>query len=95
MFATVSLNPAIDKTVYVENLEIGKVNKSTESKIDIGGKGINTAKVLKVLGAEVTSVAYLGGETGRFIEEKLSQLGVKQSNVYTKMPTRTNTKILI
>jgi len=44
MIATVTLNPAIDKSVTVRGFEIGKTNRGEVARVDAGGKGINVAK---------------------------------------------------
>ncbi len=94
MIYTVTLNPALDKTMYYEKVNIGKVNVCNQVCFEAGGKGINTAKVLKMLGSSVTSVALLGGYTGEKIVQRLDNVNLKQDNVYTNKETRTNTKIV-
>ena len=64
MIYTVTLNPAIDKTVTVSNLSVGEVNRVTTVREDAGGKGINVSKCLKVLGAESVAVTLLAGRGG-------------------------------
>lgn len=44
---TVTLNPALDKTVTVPRLEVGGLNRVEQIRFDPGGKGVNVAKVLK------------------------------------------------
>ena len=40
MITTVSLNPAIDKTILLSDFKHGGVNRITSVREDIGGKGI-------------------------------------------------------
>ena len=40
MYYTITLNPAIDMLTKVENFELGKLNRTGESKYVVGGKGI-------------------------------------------------------
>lgn len=49
---TVTLNPAIDKTVEIPDFTAGKVNRIQSLRIDAGGKGINVTKCLANLGME-------------------------------------------
>ena len=59
-----------------------------------GGKGINVARVIKLLGGEVTATGFLGGPTGEFMEKQLRKEGLKTNFVSIKESTRSNTTIL-
>ena len=61
MIYTVTLNPAIDKTVVIENFHAGGVNRVQSVREDPGGKGINVSKCLKSLGCDSTAAAFWGG----------------------------------
>ena len=50
MYYTITLNPAIDMLTKVENFELGKLNRTGESKYVVGGKGINISLLLKNIG---------------------------------------------
>ena len=76
MIYTVTLNPAVDKTVYVDNFAIDAVNRASEVRQDAGGKGINVSKTIHELGGESTAIAFLGGATGIFIQEALQAMGI-------------------
>ena len=49
MVITVTLNPAIDKTVTIEAFAVNQVNRIYATRLDAGGKGINVSKVIKNL----------------------------------------------
>ena len=68
MITTVTLNPAIDKTITTSRLLPGQVNRGDSVKNIAGGKGINVTKVLRQYGSSVCALGFLGGYTGRFIE---------------------------
>ncbi|HCY07233.1 MAG TPA: 1-phosphofructokinase, partial [Erysipelotrichaceae bacterium] len=64
MIITVTLNPAIDKTSYIEKLKLNSLNRINNLKIEIGGKGINVSKTLKSLNEETICLGFIGGYTG-------------------------------
>ena len=90
MIITVTLNPAIDKTVTISNFTAGEVNRIETLRSDVGGKGINVSKYLKELGCESTAAAFWGGEAGRSGEAQLRESGVESLPVFIGGTTRTN-----
>lgn len=94
MITTVCMNPSFDKTASVEALAPGGLNRLRDVRVDVGGKGVNVAVVLKRLGVPVGCVGCLG-ERGR---ESFLQM-IRQEGVpfdYLPMPgeVRTNLKLL-
>jgi 1-phosphofructokinase len=94
MITTVTLNPAIDKTVEIENFTAGTVNRTGAIRIDAGGKGINVSKVIASLGGISRATGILGGRAGTFIKEYLDSIGIENNFVFVKDETRTNLKII-
>jgi 1-phosphofructokinase len=76
MIYTVTLNPSIDYIVRLENLELGSVNRMDSDDKYAGGKGINVSRILKRLDIDNTATGFIGGFTGRFIEESLVEEGI-------------------
>ncbi len=94
MITTVTLNPAIDKTITTSSLLPGQVNRSESVKNIAGGKGINVTKVLRQYGNPVCALGFLGGYTGRFIEEYVKGLGAESAFTEIAGETRTSTNVL-
>ncbi|MGI6230670.1 MAG: 1-phosphofructokinase [Tractidigestivibacter sp.] len=94
MIYTVTLNPALDKTVKVPNLKVDAVNRITELRSDAGGKGINVSKVIAKLGGSSEAVAVLAGNTGKWIEEALADAGIRMLAYHVEGETRTNLKVI-
>jgi 1-phosphofructokinase family hexose kinase len=94
MILTVTLNPCIDKTVFVERHEIGRIIRAHSVKCIAGGKGVNVARVLKNLGADVLAFVLLGGHTGRIIRELAEQDGIEIHPLWISEPSRTVTTVL-
>ncbi len=68
---TVTPNPALDKNYVVPGFVVGEVQRPQSFLTSPGGKGINVARVLKTLGADVVATGFLGGPIGRAIQEGL------------------------
>ena len=74
MIYTITLNPALDKTVSIPDFSIDTVNRIQTLRTDAGGKGINVSKVIHSLGAVSTAAGILGGSTGQTILEALKKM---------------------
>lgn len=94
MILTVTLNPAIDKTYTVGELVTGHVNRMRTVMSLAGGKGVNVAKVLRQYGYPVCATGFLGGYSGRFIEDYLKSEGVDCRFIKVEGETRSNINIL-
>lgn len=94
MIVTVTLNPALDKTVSVSRLMINGVNRVVSTRLDAGGKGINVSKVIKTLGGDTMAMGILGGESGMYIQHSMAQNGINSKFCFVDAPTRTNIKIV-
>lgn len=94
MIKTVTLNPAIDKTVEIRDFRVGEVNRITSVRLDPGGKGINVAKTIKALGGSSVATGFLAGRNGQFIKERLEDLDVANDFLFVRGDTRTNLKVV-
>lgn len=93
MILTITLNPAIDKTIELNGFGIGRLNKVEKVFLDPGGKGINVSKVVESLGGKSITSGFIGGTAGDYIENALTKLGIQADFVSIKGETRTNLKI--
>ncbi len=93
MIVTVTMNPAIDKTIEVKNFEAGGLNRITKTVYDAGGKGVNVSKTIKALGGETIATGFVGGNAGQMILNALESLDIKTDFVFLEGETRTNTKV--
>lgn len=94
MIVTVTMNPAIDKTVDIGKFERGDLNRIKRVEIDAGGKGINVSKTIKELGGESIATGFVGGTSGTIIKEVLADLGLQTDFLDVKGETRTNLKVV-
>lgn len=93
MIITVSMNPAIDKTVEIGKLIPGGLNRIQKVEYDAGGKGINVSKTIRELGGESIATGFLGGNAGKTIENVLNEKKIRNDFVWVSGETRTNTKV--
>lgn len=94
MIYTVTLNPALDKTVTIPRFALDSVNRISELREDPGGKGINVSKVIAKLGGTSRAIALLGGAVGEKIELALEGMGIDVWAFEANGETRTNTKVV-
>lgn len=94
MIITITLNPAVDKTVEIPDFEAGTVNRVSSVRLDAGGKGINVSKVIMSLGGKSCASGVLGGTTGNFIKESLNRMGIENKFLTIQGETRTNLKVV-
>jgi len=89
MICAVTLNPAVDKYLRLDRLRRGEHLEVQEVVSSAGGKGINVAGVLRVLGEEVELVGFFGGFTGDYILEEVAREGIHTSPISIAATTRT------
>ncbi len=94
MIITVALNPAIDLTLEVDHFQQADTNRVLALRQDIGGKGINVARVLKAIGYEALACGFAPGVRGRQIEEQLLDSSIGCDFIYIPGEVRTNITIL-
>ncbi|GIV19148.1 MAG: tagatose-6-phosphate kinase [Armatimonadota bacterium] len=94
MILTVTLNPSVDRLIYVKQLVPHDTNRILRIEEDAGGKGVNVARVLRRLGVPVVATGFLGGRAGRYVQRELSEIdGVECRFVRVQGDTRTNLAI--
>lgn len=94
MIYTVTLNPAIDKTVEIGNFAIDRVNRVENYREDPGGKGINVSKMVNTLHGDTVALLITGGHTGQQLKEQLDAQSVAYRAFEVEGATRINTKIV-
>ena len=94
MITTVTLNPAIDKTIILDRLKHGEVNRLQKMREDIGGKGINVSKILASLGEANQAIGFWGRKNQAAVEQLLKNQNFKTLSIYVEEATRTNTKVV-
>lgn len=94
MIYTVTCSPAIDYMIYLDALAQGEINRSKRETYHFGGKGINVSTMLGRLGVKNTAMGFVGGFTGKALEEGLWKAGMDTDFVHLEEGiTRINIKI--
>jgi 1-phosphofructokinase len=91
---TITLNPAIDQTITIDNFMAGSVNRVQEVRNDAGGKGVNVAAVLADYGLRTAATGFLGKENPALFERLFSEKKIQDLFVRLNGSTRTGIKIV-
>lgn len=90
---TITLNPALDLTVQLEQLRAGEVNRSAALHTHAAGKGLNVAQVLADLGHQLTVSGFLGLDNPQAFDRLIAQRGFVDAFVRVPGETRSNLKL--
>ena len=94
MILTVTLNPALDRTMTVPNFQAGMRHRATDTVILPGGKGINVARAVKALGRPVIATGFVGGRKGDQILADLNGEGILCDFVRVAGESRISTAVV-
>lgn len=92
--ATVTLNPAIDRTVRVAGLAPGAVNRAELVGDRAGGKGVNVAAGLAEQGHRVAALGFLGEDNAEVFARFFAERGVEDRCQRLPGATRMGIKIV-
>ncbi|HDH52909.1 MAG TPA: 1-phosphofructokinase, partial [Nitrospirae bacterium] len=90
MIYTITLNPAMDRTIRVEKIRTDDSNRIAEEQRYAGGKGIDVSRVLTTLGPVNKALGFVGGFAGEELEGRLLNEGIACDFVRISGETRTN-----
>ncbi|MHB8874451.1 MAG: 1-phosphofructokinase [Myxococcaceae bacterium] len=94
MIISLTVNPAVDQTAWVERLEPGTVHRVRDTQVDPAGKGVNVSRVVHRLGWPTVAFGFLAGDTGALVEKALDQEGVQHHFVRVPGQTRVNLTVV-
>ncbi len=92
--ATVTLNPAIDQALRVDNFQPGRVNRAQTLKFDASGKGVNVASFMADYGYQTAVTGFLGQENASIFEQFFASQGIDDYFVRIPGNTRVNVKVV-
>ncbi len=86
---TLTGNLLAERTQVFDRWTAGATQRATSESFQVGGKGINVAKMLTRLGAPNTALCFIGGPTGAECEAWLRSRKFSLRTFATTTPTRT------
>ncbi len=94
MIYTVTLNPAVDYTLWMEEFTPGELHRPSDTALSFGGKGVNVSRVLAALGVPNRALGFVAGDVGEMLENGLRRMGLDTDFVHLASgETRINVKI--
>jgi len=94
MIITVTLNAALDKTAFIDEMKPYALNRLQEVKVDAGGKGINVSAIIHSLGGRSIATGFAGGSAGEKLLSEISTKGLEADFIRIEGNTRTNLKVI-
>jgi len=91
---TITLNPALDLTGSLDALNVGSISLANEGSLHAAGKGVNVAKVLSDLGAQVTVTGFLGRDNDGLFNQLFAEMGATDEFIRVDGATRINVKLV-
>jgi len=91
---TITLNPALDKSTNVKQVQSDKKLRCSEPIFEPGGGGINVSRAIHKLGGHSCAWFLAGGGSGEKLCELLNEEGVDFYAVKTKNWTRENLMVM-
>lgn len=65
---SICLSPGFQRSLLIDSLELGEVNRIRVAEVDVSGKGINVARVLQRIGVDCVCLAQGGDNVGELAE---------------------------
>jgi 1-phosphofructokinase family hexose kinase len=93
LIVTLTINPAIDRTISVDRLAFEDRARISSSRESAGGRGINASSVIQSFGGQTLAVLASGGERGRRLEALLEGCGFPVAVVAIRNEIRTDLTI--
>ena len=91
---TLTMNPSIDLSVSVERVAPFHKLRTSDERRDPGGGGINVARVLDRLGADVAAVYPSGGALGQLLRQLVDREGIAESAIPISGETREDVTVV-
>lgn len=92
---TITLNPSVDYTAEIDELIPEEKLRVDVTEIEPGGGGVQVARALRRLGADVEAIVTLGGNTGAMLKRLLEAEGLNLRPIEVEPNTRPSFTIFV
>lgn len=93
MIYTITLNPALDHYLEVDEFFIDDANRVRAECLYAGGKGIDVSRAIKRLGGDSMALGFIGGHNGQIMVDLLKREGV--TTYFTPIAQETRRDIIV
>ena len=93
MIYTITLNPALDRNIWIKKVRYDDSNRIQKEERYAAGKGIDVSRVLTAFGIRNKALGFVGGFDGEEMEGRLINEGISCN--FTKISGETRTNIII
>lgn len=90
MIATITLNPCIDRVIYVHGLTLDETNRYTKLTRYAGGKGIDVSRAIQEMCGRSIAYGFVGGAAGQVLQILLDEAAVAYNFTPISQETRSN-----
>ncbi len=94
MITTVTPNPSVDRTLFIDALYPGHIMRSTQSWSEPSGKGVNVALALKTHNRPTLAILPIGGPAGAQLAAMLHRVGLDYQPVPIAGEVRINISLV-
>jgi 1-phosphofructokinase family hexose kinase len=94
MILTITLNTAIDRTLFIKEFSWGKTIRATRTVLGMGGKATDASWILSEIGETNCAMGFAAGETGKLLRRMLEERGSQTNFIWVNGETRTNIVII-
>ena len=91
---TLSLNPAIDATLWVDRIQTGADNVVRMERYESAGKAMNVSRALRIYGVESLALVLAGSNNRKRYEEPLRTEGIRYTLIPVEGYTRENISVV-
>lgn len=88
MILSICLSPALQRSLFFENLAWQRVNRAIKTIYGVGGKGVNVSRILQQLKEKSILILPIGGDIGRRVIQILDDEAINHQAVITPRQTR-------